>query len=345
MAHQKTESQGASQAHHDVIRSDSSSFTQRPHRPPFGPQSPRLLPSGYDSLRKYYQYSKERFPLGQFIPLSVIFALSASFGTQTYIYGKLGNFRTIFVTAAALFLFFLRLRLFDEFKDAEHDAMHYPSRPVPRGLIKLQELRTVIWFLIAGELGISALGGRVSSFLFLASLLYSLLMWKEFFVRTWLREHFTLYVVSHELLVFPLFFYLYSLNGLTLEKTTHSYFWLLTLFLGAQLFLLEVTRKIRPKEMEQASRDTYTAQYGVRITTALVLAIASMVLAFELVIEKRLFGSIPFLSYVPMPLAVWFLIAMLRFVWQSSEEHARQAFHASIWLVFVMTLSFTFTLI
>ena len=281
----------------------------------------------------------------QFIPLSVIFALSASFGTQTYIYGKSGNLKTVLLTAAALFFFFLRLRLFDEFKDAEHDAIHYPQRPVPRGLVRLQELKIIIWFLIAGELGISALGGRVSSFLFLASLLYSLLMWREFFVRVWLREHFTLYVVSHELLVFPLFFYLYSLNGLTLEKTTYPYFWLLTLFLGVQLFLLEITRKIRPKEMDQASRDTYTAQYGMRTTAALVLAVASTALGLELVIERLLFGSIPFLSYVPVPLAVWFLIALRCFVQQPSEAYARQAFHVSIWLVFVMNLSFTFTLI
>ncbi len=296
-------------------------------------------------IRKYYQYSKERFPLAQFIPLSVIFALSASFGTQTYIYGKWGNLKALFLTATALFLFFLRLRLFDEFKDAEHDAVHYPLRPVPRGLVKLQELRIIIWFLIAGELGISALGGRLSSFLFLASLLYSLLMLKEFFVKAWLREHFTLYVVSHELLVFPLFFYLYSLSGLTSDKTTHPYFWLLTLFLGAQLFLLEVTRKIRPKEMDQASRDTYTAQYGMRTTTALALAVASTALGLELVIERLLFGSIPFLSYVPVPLVAWFLIAMRRFVRQPAEAYARQAFHASIWLVFVMNLSFAFTMI
>ena len=262
-----------------------------------------------------------------------------------YIYGEPGNFKTVLLTTVALFLFFLRLRLFDEFKDAEHDRIHYPSRPVPRGLVKLKQLRTVIFLIVFGEICISVSGGRSSSLLFLASFLYSLLMLKEFFVKQWLRAHFTIYVVSHELLVFPLFFYLYSLSGLTLENTTHPYFWLLTLFLGAQLFLLEVTRKIRPKEMEQTSRDTYTAQYGMRTTTVLVLAVASTALGLELVIGRLLFGSIPFLNYAPVPLAVWLLIAMLRFVRQPSEAYARQAFHASIWLVFVMNLSFTFTLV
>lgn len=272
-------------------------------------------------------------------------AFSASFGTQVFLHGRSGNFKMVCVTALALFLVFLRLRLFDEFKDAKHDAIHYPLRPVPRGLVSLKQLGGVIVFLILGELSISVSGGKWSRLLFLAALLYSLLMFKEFFVRRWLREHFTIYIVSHEFLVFPLFFYLYSLSGLTLEKTTHPYFWLLTLFLGAQLFLLEVTRKIRPKEMEQASRDTYTAQYGMQTTTALVLAVASIALGLEMVIGRLLFGSIPFLNYVPIPLAVWFLIAMLRFVRQPSEAHARHVFHAAILLVFVMNVSFTFTLI
>ena len=305
----------------------------------------RLWPASYGTVRTYYQYSAERFPLEQFVPLALIFACSAGLGTQRYLDGAPGNLRKVLLTASALFLFFLRLRLFDEFKDAEHDAIHYPSRPVPRGLVTLGQLRTVIVLIVLGEICISASGGRWSSVFFLAPFLYSLLMLKEFFVKQWLREHFTIYVVSHELLVIPLFFYLYSLSGFTPEHAAHPYFWLLTLCLGAQLFLLEVTRKIRPKDMERASRDTYTAQYGMRTTAAVVLAVAFTALGLELVIGRRLFGSIPFLHYFPVPLAAWLLIAMRRFVRQPSEAHARQAFHVSIWLVFAMNLSLTFTLL
>src|SRR2546430_12635765 len=47
---------------------------------------------------------------------------------------------TAFVTA---FLFFLQLRIADEFKDFEEDSRYRPYRPVPRGLVGLRELAWV----------------------------------------------------------------------------------------------------------------------------------------------------------------------------------------------------------
>lgn len=296
------------------------------------------------ALTRAYQYSAERFPLQQFVPLSVLLAFSASVGTQASLNSASGNVATVCVTALALFLVFLRLRLFDEFKDREHDAIHYPSRPVPRGLVTLRQLRTAIALFLAGELAISVSRGLWSSLWFLAALGYSLLMLKEFFAREWLRKHFTVYVVSHELLLIPVLFYLYSLSGLTPQHVAHPLFWLLTLWLGAQLFLLEVTRKIRSKETEGSSCDTYTAQYGVRRTVLLVLVVAAAAVASELAIEWRLVERPPFWSYVPLPVFVGLAIVLWRFVRQPVEAHARAVLHASIWLVLAMNVSFGFTL-
>ena len=41
---------------------------------------------------------------------------------------------------ATAFLFFLQLRIADEFKDFEEDSRYRPYRPVPRGLVRLREL-------------------------------------------------------------------------------------------------------------------------------------------------------------------------------------------------------------
>jgi len=44
---------------------------------------------------------------------------------------------------ATVLLFFLQLRIADEFKDYEEDRRCRPHRPVPRGLVSLGELKAV----------------------------------------------------------------------------------------------------------------------------------------------------------------------------------------------------------
>src|SRR6218665_3289582 len=85
----------------------------------------------------------------------------------------------------------------DEFKDAGDDARWRPYRPVPRGLVKLSELR--ILFII------SAVLQAVMAFVLDAWLLvplviawtYLALMSVEFFMRDWLKKRPVVYLLSH----------------------------------------------------------------------------------------------------------------------------------------------------
>lgn len=292
------------------------------------------------ALTRYYQYSQERFALTQFLPLSLLLASAASFGAQRYLYGGVKAMAPAGAAAVALFLFFLRLRLFDEFKDAGHDAIYYPSRPVPRGLVSLAELRRIIFILVFLELIISAAGGIYSLTLFLAALTYSLLMFKEFFLSSWLRRHFTLYILSHEILLIPLFFYLYALNGLNFNQIGQSHFWYLTILLACQLFLLEVTRKIRPQELEIPSRDTYTAQYGITGAMALAALLAVGAVTFAWLIAQRLVRGQGWLDYLPLLFLLGFLLIILTFIASPNKINARKVFAAAIALVFMSGLVF-----
>ena len=82
---------------------------------------------------------------------------------------------------------FFQLRIADEFKDREEDARWRPYRPVPRGLVKLSELRVV--FIIAALLQIAlVLAHDVRLLLVLAvAWTYFTLMSVEFFCRDWLK--------------------------------------------------------------------------------------------------------------------------------------------------------------
>jgi hypothetical protein len=289
-------------------------------------------------LKRYYQYSKERFPLKYFILLSAIFAASASISTQVYLYGKIENLLSIFLATFALLLFFLRLRLFDEFKDFKHDLVYYPTRPIPRGLVKLQELTVIIFIVLFFEVIIAASKGAKTLVPFLIALSYSSLMLKEFFVKDWLRRHFTVYIISHEILLFPLFFYIYILNGLTLGQIGQSYFWFLTVFLGSQLFLLEVARKTRPKNLEIPSRDTYTAQYGFKGTFLLLSFLGIITVLAGIFTEKILYSNISILTYILSVILIGFLFSVLRFAQYPNEINARKLFTASILFILLIDL-------
>jgi hypothetical protein len=230
-------------------------------------------------LLRFYEYTRERFPLRQFVPLSIAVALPSALGTQTYLFGHLDNLAVTSSTSAAVFLLLLRLRLIDELKDLEHDRRFHADRPVSRGLIQPGEVARLAFAAFLLETLVAATAGTWALAFFAGLAAYSLLTANEFFIRSWLRRHFTAYVISHEVLLVPFCFYLFSLSGLTLSDLARPYFWLLTIFTGCQVFLLEVARKLRPKELDTAAHDTYTARYGIGPACVLagLLALGSVV--------------------------------------------------------------------
>src|SRR5262249_17923845 len=112
------------------------------------------------------------------------------------------------VAFVSIFLFFLQLRIADEWKDFEDDARFRAYRPVPRGVVTLEELRAI------------GLGGALVQFalalwsgfglvpLLLLVWAYMGLMTKEFFARQWLNAHPAAYLALH-MPVLPLI-YLYA---------------------------------------------------------------------------------------------------------------------------------------
>src|SRR5665213_547641 len=93
-------------------------------------------------ISRFYIYQKERFPFLGHGLLVAAFSFSAiSYsricrGAEGFVSLKIflvGAFTTVS-------LFFL-VRVFDEFKDKEEDALYRKYLPVPRGLISLKELK------------------------------------------------------------------------------------------------------------------------------------------------------------------------------------------------------------
>lgn len=279
------------------------------------------------------------------LPLALVLGLSCSMVAQFI--SRPESFEAIpcLISFSSLLLFLFRLRIFDEFKDFDHDQQFYPERPVPRGLVTLSELKKVGFVVIGLELVLSLYKGTTSILLYLIAFGYSLLMLKEFFVREWLRGHFTIYVVSHEILAIPLFYYIYSLNLSSFTELLNPVLLTHAIFQTAILFSLEVTRKIRPKALEIASRDTYTARYGILGAAVLLIFLATVA-----VVSKSLAGN-ALLSQTPKttPLLDMFFFALLflsiiNFVRLPTKFSAKTVLLTTVIFALAVNLSFIFNL-
>lgn len=288
-------------------------------------------------------YIHERFPLSQFIPLSFIFGAHASLFIKVFSQSAY-NFITIAFAILALLLFLFRLRLFDEFKDYEHDKKYYPKRPVSRGLISLRSLQPLIIVVLFLEFLISVAFGLVSFLFYLAALLYSLLLLKEFFLKQWLRKHFTLYILLHEALAIFLFYYLYAINTNNLSFLSSAIVMAHALFLTISFFSLEVARKIRPQSLEIASKDTYTAQYGIVGASMLLgcLQIISYLLSFFILAAIDRFSLLS--HSVIFVTLVFSFISLLQFSLSPNSKNAKRVFLSTVIYTIILHVGIISTL-
>ena len=90
---------------------------------------------------RWWVYQRERFPvLAHGVLIGAFSFAGVSYPAALRDVGGAPEPRVVFVAFVTAFLFFLQLRLLDEFKDYEEDAAYRPYRPVPRGLVTLREL-------------------------------------------------------------------------------------------------------------------------------------------------------------------------------------------------------------
>lgn len=212
---------------------------------------------------RWWVYQRERFPLLLHGPLIAAMSGSAvSVSSLLRSRTELPAAGSLLVAFVTTLVFFLQLRVADEFKDREADARYRPYRAVPRGLVNLRELGAVAAFGAVLQLGL-ALWLRPALALPLAAVwLYLGLMWKEFFVRRYLTAHPIAYLWSH-LLILPLI----TLYATACEwhvagaPMPNGLAWLLvaSVFNG---LVIEIGRKIRAPEAEERGVDTYSALWG-----------------------------------------------------------------------------------
>jgi 4-hydroxybenzoate polyprenyltransferase len=215
------------------------------------------------TTNRWWVYQRERFPVIGHGLLIAAFSFSAvSF--SWLLRGGQGLPSTIALATAFItaLLLFLQLRIADEFKDFEDDSRYQPYRPVPRGLVKLNELRFIAIGAACVQLMFALrLSARLSLWLLL-TWAYLALMTKEFFVRDWIRKRPLTYLWTHMLIIPLTDFYATACDWQSVKASPPSgLFW----FIAVSFFngiALELGRKIRAPGDEEKGVRTYSHLWG-----------------------------------------------------------------------------------
>jgi len=224
----------------------------------------------------WWQFAKERFdPPSHFVMLAMFIA--AHYVVFVHVAGMAAGpvpWRMALLSVGVV-AFFFKLRLYDEIKDYEVDCRINRDRPLVRGLVTHTDLYRGIALCITlelmtfGALGTAALGAMAFA------VAYSLLMYKEFFIRDVIRPHLTTYAVMHTIVCSFLSVAVFTAMDGRMP-------WLLPrglLYFAANCWFLfnifEFGRKTFNSAEERENVESYSHIFGRFGAVALVLAMAA----------------------------------------------------------------------
>lgn len=227
------------------------------------------------AMMRFWIYLQERFNPLQTVTLAAF--LGVAIGTMAPVLaGHSVSIASIFLIIGVFFLFLFRLRLIDDLKDLHHDQAFHSERPLARGLISQREIAYAVIVVLLIEFAIAAWFGGSALLFFGLGFIYATVLSLEAYYGDRLRKKFTLYILIHEIILLPMFVYLFLINGLSVSEIMQLPLIGALGFFTFIMFLIEVMRKIRATESESKGEDTYSYQYGRSNAVKLSLGIATI---------------------------------------------------------------------
>lgn len=270
-------------------------------------------------------YLAERFPLLGNVVLIVSYYSSNQFlaAALTHPGEPMRYTRYSLMGAVVVLCMFFHLRVFDDHKDFADDSRHYPDRVLQRGVVTLGDLRLLGAIAIAFEIALGVLRGLPALAAVLATLVFSLLMLKEFFAGSWLRRRFLLYATTH-MLIMPLFaLTVFSFATGRYPWQAPPWFWLYAFVGFFVTFNWEVSRKIRAPEQEIDGVDSYTKIFGLYGAAWVVLGIRVVDTAMVGLVGLHL-GLSPWFFAALVALFLVCLVGFFQYRFRTSPKTARR---------------------
>jgi 4-hydroxybenzoate polyprenyltransferase len=272
---------------------------------------------------KWWVYQRERFPVFAHAPLVLAFSFSAlSYSSLLRGVPQWPDLLAVVVAFTTSLLFFLQLRIADEFKDNEEDSRFRPYRPVPRGLVNLRELGVIGALAAATQLVLAFALKPALAALLLLTWAYLALMSVEFFARDWLKARPITYLWTHMLIVPLVDFYATACDWLVagLSQPSGLGWFLLVSFCNG--IVIEIGRKLRAPADEEAGVQTYTVLWGRKIAVLVWLGALLATAIFAVLAAAKIAFVIP----VAIILALLFSLAVFiagRFLQQPETRRAK----------------------
>lgn len=203
-------------------------------------------------------FQRERFPLHTHLPLILALLFAHIALAKTLVTEPWSHIALFFI----LLSFFFRMRLFDEIKDYATDCEKNPSRPLPRGVLKICDLQRVILILFGFEIVLASVANHIALAMLLPAQGYSFLMYREFFIGKILRPHLTTYAVCHTVIMVMLsaLCSAWLLKCLPWQLETRN--WIFAIGCFGVFNVFEFGRKTFAKTEEQHGVDSYSKIWG-----------------------------------------------------------------------------------
>jgi len=256
-------------------------------------------------LSRWVRFVRERCA----VPVLITFGVAQAASAQYLVRARL-DVEAMVLAAVGITALLGLLRLMDELKDLEKDKLAHPERPLPRGLLSVDEAHHGLWWgtgtLLAGSLLIAAVTNPLAGVLYGITVVYAHLMYREFFAPRFLEARPFTYAVTHQGILFPLYAFATAVAAPEYALSAPVLWFGLT-GLGAS-FAYEVCRKLDP-EAHPALR-TYLTVYGRHRTVAAVTVALTLLCVAALEIGAHVFVG---------PLAV-LLLALLSLIYLRPER-------------------------
>lgn len=266
-------------------------------------------------------YSREMFPLHLYLPYVVALYACLNFASQAIAGGPLVFDIYGLTGMVSAFCMMLLLRTFDELKDVEIDKVLFPERALPRGDVKVSDVRILSIASFSVLLLVNLLLAPQTWLPFFIMIVYALLTFKWFFAEKIHRENLFLTMLTHQPL--PLFINYYLIHtALASGEARHSFtsdHVILLLLFSLPVTAWEVARKIRGigKETDYV---TFSRIFGPR-RAALIPFIFLMFSGVFCLYAGWKLGLQPLFFLVTSALLVYAAYFFVRFILQPTDRN------------------------
>lgn len=297
-------------------------------------------------LIRIKKYTDERFPIIQSFIFANLLCISIIITSQIIMNNKtvlLFNCK-ILIGCITFFLVLFHLRLMDEFKDKKKDKIAYPDRMLSKGLISLNDLKILLFIIIILEIIINIFTSLQMFLIYLCIFIYSLLMYKDFFLKKLLKKSTRLYLISHQIIFYILFYYIIaSTKEYNLKIFDNSkLFFLLIIMYCLLMTLFEIGRKTWSRDRENKMIDTYSKAWGVKnVSFVLIFLVIIIYLILSIIIVKSNFSFLMLLlifSYTVFP-----IIIIIKYLLKPNYKNSKNVQKSTTFYIILLTLTFIIT--